>query len=96
MLLSILALANGCALRTPGTTFRGPLHPATRLEASLSDELRADVDELAGTIGERNLGRPGQLRAAEHFLAASLARAGYFKYSLHVAPSSNSLLRTRP
>ena len=44
---------------------------------TLAERLRGHVVELAGTIGERNLVYPEQLRRAEHYLAAQLAKAGH-------------------
>jgi Zn-dependent M28 family amino/carboxypeptidase len=43
---------------------------------ALSDELRRDVLELAGTIGERHVRRPAALRQAADFVAAGLSAAG--------------------
>ena len=67
----------GCSLHMPGTTFAGPLPAATPTQLTLAERLKSDVYMLAGTIGERNLGKPEQLKQAESFLAASLARMGY-------------------
>ncbi len=67
----------GCTIHLPGERFAGTLAAATPAQGTLVEQLRADVAMLAGTIGERNLGRPEQLKQAESFLAASLARMGY-------------------
>ena len=67
----------GCTTHMPGKSYNGELPPNTASQRSLADQLRADVNTLAGTIGERNLGKPEALKAAENFLAASLARAGW-------------------
>lgn len=64
-------------IKMPGTSYRGPLPPLTAEEAALRDELRDDVQELAGRIGERNLRRYENLRAAADFLRRSLSQAGY-------------------
>jgi len=45
-------------------------------EVALRAELVADVQALAGDIGERNLGRYAQLNAAADFIETSLTRAG--------------------
>jgi hypothetical protein len=45
-------------------------------EVALRQELVADVQALAGDIGERNLNRYPQLLAAADFIEGSLARAG--------------------
>src|SRR5678815_3241553 len=66
-----------CSVLMPGDSYRGSL-PALRPEqASTTDQLRTDVQVLAGRIGERNVAHPDQLAAAEDFLAASLGKAGY-------------------
>src|SRR5438045_9369792 len=50
-----------------------PLSPG---EITLRDELRADVQTLAGQIGERNMARYPQLNAAADFIENSFSRAG--------------------
>src|SRR5438045_7269712 len=50
-----------------------PLSPG---EITLRDELRADVQTLAGDIGERNMRRYPQLNAAADFIENSFSRAG--------------------
>lgn len=45
-------------------------------ESALREELRADVQMLAGEIGERNMSRYPQLIAATEFVERSLAQAG--------------------
>ncbi|MEY2545096.1 MAG: hypothetical protein QOG48_213 [Verrucomicrobiota bacterium] len=45
-------------------------------EVALREELRADVQSLAGEIGERNLSRYPQLIAAAEFIERSLAASG--------------------
>ncbi len=51
--------------------------PLTAQETELRDELRRDVEKLAGEIGERNLWRYRALAAAADFLEVSLAKSGY-------------------
>jgi peptidase M28-like protein len=46
-------------------------------EVALRDELRADVQKLAGEIGERNMWRYPQLNAAANFIEDSFSRAGF-------------------
>jgi len=50
-----------------------PLSPD---EATLREELRADVQKLAGEIGERNMWHYPQLNAAADFIEDSFSRAG--------------------
>ena len=45
-------------------------------EIELRDELIADVQTLAGQIGERNMARYPQLNAAADFIENSFSRAG--------------------
>ncbi len=50
--------------------------PLTAAEQQLRAELKADVQTLAGEIGERNVVRWSQLQAAADFIETSFARAG--------------------
>jgi Zn-dependent M28 family amino/carboxypeptidase len=50
--------------------------PLSRDEVALREELRADVQKLAGEIGERNMWRYPQLNAAADFIEISLSHAG--------------------
>ncbi len=72
-----VACCAGCTMHMPGDSWTGPLPALSTEQDTLAAELRADVDNLAGRIGERNVFHPDHLKAAEDFLAASLARAGY-------------------
>src|SRR5256884_1213636 len=45
-------------------------------ETALREELRTDVQKLAGEIGERNMGHYAQLNAAVDFSEGSFSRAG--------------------
>ena len=51
----------------------GPLSPD---EVILREELRANVQKLAGEIGERNMSHYAQLNAAADFIEDSFSRAG--------------------
>lgn len=74
-LLVILLFAWFFGIRMPG---RNPSKAATLNEAevALRAELVADVQKLAGDIGERNMNRYPQLLAAAEFIEASLNTAG--------------------
>ncbi|HXM32134.1 MAG TPA: M28 family peptidase [Chthoniobacterales bacterium] len=50
--------------------------PLSAAEIALRTELAADVQTLAGDIGERNLRRYGQLNAAADFIEGAFSRAG--------------------
>ena len=51
--------------------------PLTGADIALREELVADVQKLAGEIGERNLNRYPQLNAAADFIEDSFKRAGF-------------------
>ena len=60
----------------PGKSFAGTPPPLTDEELKLRDELRADVQKLAGEIGERNVPRHAELRSAADAIENSLVTAG--------------------
>lgn len=80
-------------IRMPGQSFAGPLPELTAEQAAMRDRLRADLQILAGDIGERNLMVPEKLQAAAAFIERSLADAGYAverqTVTVHDRPSSN-------
>ncbi|MFW5924683.1 MAG: M28 family peptidase [Myxococcota bacterium] len=63
--------------RAPGTASRADGPPPTAEQGRLRRELEADVHELAGRIGERNLSRTDALDAAARFIERSLGEAGH-------------------
>jgi len=63
--------------RMPGKSYQGPLPPLTPQEMDLRDELRRDVEKLAGEIGERNIPQYQALADAADFLEASLTKSAY-------------------
>jgi hypothetical protein len=73
---AILALLWWFGMRMPGKNISqlGPLSPD---EVTLREELRADVQKLAGDIGERNMSHYPQLNAAADFIEDSFVRAGF-------------------
>lgn len=87
------AILPACSVIMPGDSYRGQLPLITAQQQSLSGQLRADVQTLAGRIGPRNTSHPAALAAAEDFLAASLARTGYLPrwqtYLARHVPCSN-------
>lgn len=64
-------------IRMPNDSFRGALPPLTDEQRRLEGELRASVQQLAETIGERNLFHYKQLVAAAEYIHATLAGFGY-------------------
>ena len=62
-------------IRMPGKNPSGAA-PLSAADIILRDELKADVQHLAGDIGERNLSRYPQLNAAADFIEKSFQQAG--------------------
>jgi hypothetical protein len=63
-------------IRMPGHSFRGAQPVLSAEEMTLRDELAADVQKLAGDIGQRNVQHYAQLRAAADFIEQSFNAAG--------------------
>jgi len=74
-LLVIIFLVWAIGIRMPGRNI-STAAALTEREVALRAELIADVQALAGDIGERNTTRYAQLNAAADFIEGSLARAG--------------------
>jgi hypothetical protein len=72
---AILALLWWFGIKMPGKNISktAPLSPD---EVTLREELRSDVQKLAGEIGERNMWHYPQLNAAADFIENSFLRAG--------------------
>ncbi|HET6886944.1 MAG TPA: M28 family peptidase [Candidatus Udaeobacter sp.] len=83
---AVLALLWWFGIRMPGKNISkaAPLSPD---EVALREELRADVQKVAGEIGERNVRHYPQLNAAADFIENSFSRAGLHprrdSYELH-------------
>src|SRR5213595_2452915 len=76
VVVAILVLLWWFGMRMPGKNMSaaGPLSPD---QVVLREELRANVQKLAGEIGERNMWHYAQLNAAADFIENSFARAGF-------------------
>jgi hypothetical protein len=74
--VAILTLLWWFGVRMPGKNIlkTAPLSPN---EIALREELRADVQKLAGDIGERNMWHYAKLNAAADFIEDSFSRAGF-------------------
>ena len=72
---AILALLWWFGMRMPGKNVSRAATPSPD-EIALREELRADVQKLAGEIGERNMWHYRQLNAAADFIEDSFSRAG--------------------
>jgi hypothetical protein len=72
---AVLALLWWFGMRMPGKNISkaAPLSPD---EVALREELRVNVQKLAGEIGERNMWHYPQLNAAAEFIEDSFSRAG--------------------
>lgn len=75
VVVAVLVLLWWFGMRMPGKNVSkaGPLSPD---EIVLREELRANVQKLAGEIGERNMWHYAQLNAAADFIEDSFSRAG--------------------
>jgi hypothetical protein len=73
--VAVLVLLWWFGMRMPGKNVSkaGPLSPD---EIALREELRANVQKLAGEIGERNMWHYAQLNAAADLIEDSFSRAG--------------------
>ena len=71
----VIALLWYFGVRMPGTNITSPAALNTN-EVELREELRANVQKLAGDIGERNMMRYPQLLAAAEFIEQSLGAPG--------------------
>jgi hypothetical protein len=82
-----------CTMQMPGTRHTGPLPLLTPEQSRLTESLRADVQTLAGEIGDRNVQRPERLAAAADFIEASLVATGFRPlrqtYNIQDVPCSN-------
>ena len=75
VVVAVLVLLWWFGMRMPGKNVSkaGPLSPD---EIVLGEELRANVQKLAGEIGERNMWHYAQLNAAADFIEDSFSQAG--------------------
>jgi Zn-dependent M28 family amino/carboxypeptidase len=64
-------------IRMPGKSFQGTAPPLSTDELTLRSELVADVQKLAGEIGERNLSRYPKLQEAADYIEDQLSAASW-------------------
>lgn len=76
VLASLVCLGGYWMFRMPGQSYRGPLPPATARQQELARRLRADVEYLTQSIGERSIRVPDRLQAAANFIADRMNQAG--------------------
>lgn len=76
-LVASLAAFFAWMIAMPGSSFRGALPAPDEREARLAETLHADVREIAGNIGERNLPKFAALDRARDYVTSELTRAGY-------------------
>ena len=72
---AVLALLWWFGMRMPGRNI-SKTEPLSPDEVTLREELSADVQKLAGEIGERNMWHYAQLNTAADFIEDSFSRAG--------------------
>ncbi len=75
-----LVLAAGlgaCSVWMPGRSFDGTPPPLSASQSATATRLRAHVEMLAGTIGERNWPHYDELERARAYIAVQLAQCGY-------------------
>lgn len=77
LIASSVIVGRGCTLIGVDPDSGKPLPLVGADGRTLAERLRGHVEYLAGTIGERNLAHPEQLRHAEWYLAAQLSKAGH-------------------
>lgn len=75
LLVVIIGLVWFFGIRMPGRNVSNAV-TLSEGEIALRAELKADVEKLAGEIGERNMNRYPQLLAAREFIETSLTSAG--------------------
>lgn len=77
----------------PKKTYTGPFLPLSASELAVKKQLFDHVLHLAGTIGERNIWRPGSMAAAARYIEASLGQKGctlsHQTYTTHGAEAVN-------
>src|SRR5204862_659837 len=76
LLVVMAALLWFFGIRMPGRNISNAA-ALSATELPLRDELKADVEKLAGEIGERNMNRYPRLLAAVEFIESSLTIAGH-------------------
>jgi len=76
LLLALASLPWWLMIRMPGKSFRGTPPSLSADEVVLRDELIANVQKLAGEIGERNVQHYDRLVAAAEFIERSFSEAG--------------------
>ena len=63
-------------IRMPLKSYSGELAALTEEQQVLRDELKAHVEKLAGTIGERNIFQPAALKSAVRYIESTFTNAG--------------------
>jgi Zn-dependent M28 family amino/carboxypeptidase len=61
----------------PGDKYTGPFAPLDKPEQAYESDLRRHIQMLAGTIGDRNISKPGTLEKTRDYLASELTALGY-------------------
>jgi len=77
LILALLLAGLMFITNMPNHSYAGPFQPLTADETTICDQLRSHISTLAGTIGERNIWRYRELKAAEHYIAETFTKLGY-------------------
>ncbi|MEW8016271.1 MAG: M28 family peptidase [Candidatus Thiodiazotropha endolucinida] len=64
-------------IQMPGKSYSGPFHPLDEEEVELRDRLKAHVEVLGGSIGERNVWHYSELEAAADYIRDFFVKYGY-------------------
>jgi hypothetical protein len=75
--LVLVALAACAVVHMPGRSHAGPLPPLSPGQSAAQQRLAADVQYLAGTLGERSVRRPRALETAATHIEQILTDLGY-------------------
>jgi hypothetical protein len=75
--LLLFAFTVSFVINMPGSSYNGPFLPLTAAELQVSKRLERHILTLAGTIGERNVWRPGTMESAAEYIAQVLTGYGY-------------------
>jgi hypothetical protein len=63
--------------KMPGSSYSGPLQPLSAYEQEVSVHLKRQISMLAEKIGERNIRKYSNLKAAAHYIEKMMTESGY-------------------
>lgn len=77
LLAAVVVYCWATMIKMPGQSYAGAIEPWTQEDEETAASLRAVVEQLAGTIGPRNLDRLDAYRSAQKFIEESFESVGY-------------------